>query len=76
MHHREGQSPILRFNTIGGVIPPASKILEIVPDDEALLLEAKIAANDIDVVFPGLEARVKLWRIKRGVIFHCVGVLS
>lgn len=50
----------LRFNTIGGVIPPASKILEIVPDDEALLVEAKIAANDIDVVFPGLEARVKL----------------
>lgn len=50
----------LRVNTIGGVIPPASKILDIVPDDEKLLVEAKIAANDIDVVFPGLEARVKL----------------
>lgn len=50
----------LKFNTIGGVIPPASKILDIVPDDEALLIEAKIAANDIDVVFPGLEVRVKL----------------
>jgi multidrug efflux pump subunit AcrA (membrane-fusion protein) len=50
----------LRFNTIGGVIPPASKILDIVPDDEALLVEAKIAANDINVVFLGLEARVKL----------------
>ena len=50
----------LRFNTIGGVIPPASKILDIVPDDEALLVEAKISANDIDVVFLGLEARVKL----------------
>ncbi len=50
----------LRFNTIGGVIPPASKILDIVPDDETLLVEAKIAANDIDVVFPGLDAKVKL----------------
>lgn len=50
----------LRFNTIGGVIPPASRILDIVPDDETLLIEAKIAANDIDVVTTGLDARVKL----------------
>lgn len=54
----------LRFNTIGGVIPPASKILDIVPDDEVLLVEAKIAADDIDIVSPGLEARVKLLAYK------------
>lgn len=50
----------LSFNTIGGVIPAGRKILDIVPDDEALLIEAKIAANDIDAVFPGLEVRINL----------------
>ena len=38
----------LKFNTIGGVIPPNANILSIVPDDQSLTIEAKINSNDIN----------------------------
>ncbi|MDG1286244.1 MAG: HlyD family type I secretion periplasmic adaptor subunit [Rickettsiales bacterium] len=49
----------LKVHTIGGVIRPGDAIMEIVPIDE-LLVEAKVSPQDIDVVRPGLKARVML----------------
>ncbi|WP_271271381.1 HlyD family type I secretion periplasmic adaptor subunit [Aliamphritea hakodatensis] len=49
----------LFFNTIGGVILPGRDIAEIVPADDALLLEAKINPRDIAFLRPGQEALVK-----------------
>ena len=49
----------LFFNTIGGVILPGRDIIEIVPADDALLLEAKINPRDIAFLRPGQEALVK-----------------
>ena len=49
----------LQAHTIGGVIKPGDKIMEIVPIDE-LLVEAKVSPQDIDVVVPGLKAQVRL----------------
>ena len=54
----------LKYATLGGVIPPGGTILEIVPDNEQLVIEAKIMPDDIDVVFPGLETRVKFTAYK------------
>ena len=54
----------LRFTTLGGVIPATSPILDIVPDSEELLIEAKVSADDIDVVQAGLECQVKLTAYK------------
>lgn len=54
----------LKYATLGGVIPPGGVILDIVPDAEDLVIEARIAPDDIDVVFPGLESRVKLTAYK------------
>ncbi|RON68787.1 HlyD family type I secretion periplasmic adaptor subunit [Pseudomonas fluorescens] len=46
-------------NTIGGVIQPGSDLLEIVPLDDTLLVEAKIRPQDIAFLHPGQEATVK-----------------
>ncbi|UDI93113.1 HlyD family type I secretion periplasmic adaptor subunit [Pseudomonas sp. IAC-BECa141] len=46
-------------NTIGGVIQPGSDLLEIVPLDDTLLVEAKIRLQDIAFLHPGQEATVK-----------------
>ncbi len=54
----------LKYATLGGVIPPGGAILEIVPDSEELVIEAKIMPDDIDVVYPGLDTRVKLTAYK------------
>lgn len=49
----------LLVNTIGGVIQPGSDIIEIVPLDDSLVIEAKILPKDIAFLHPGQEAMVK-----------------
>lgn len=49
----------LLFNTVGGVIPPGRDVIEIVPSEDALLLEAKVSPRDIAFLRPGLKAIVK-----------------
>lgn len=50
----------LRFKTRGGVIQRGEPILDIVPANEDLLIDARVVPNDIDVVHPGLPAQVHL----------------
>jgi adhesin transport system membrane fusion protein len=50
----------LLINTVGGVIQPGKDIIEIVPTDDTLLLEAKIRPQDIAFLHPGQTAIVKL----------------
>lgn len=49
----------LFYNTIGGVILPGKEIVEIVPLDDTLLLEARIRPKDIAFLIPGQKALVK-----------------
>lgn len=51
-------------HTIGGVIKPGEKILDLIPVDDKLIVEARIAPRDIDVVSKGLPARVRLTAFK------------
>ncbi|MCQ4326808.1 HlyD family type I secretion periplasmic adaptor subunit [Stutzerimonas stutzeri] len=59
------QSPVhgvikqLRVNTIGGVVQPGSDLLEIVPLEDSLLIEAKVRPQDIAFLHPGQKAMVK-----------------
>ena len=46
--------------TIGGVIKPGMPIVELVPLDDTLLIEAEIQPSDIAFIRPGQLARVKL----------------
>lgn len=46
-------------NTVGGVVQPGKEIIEIVPSDDALLLEARVLPKDIAFLRPGQPALVK-----------------
>jgi adhesin transport system membrane fusion protein len=50
----------IRQNTIGGVIRPGDDILEIVPLDDTLLVEARIRPADIAFLRPGQPAMIKI----------------
>lgn len=49
----------LFVNTIGGVVRPGMNLVEIVPEEEALVIEARIRPADIAFIHPGLKALVK-----------------
>jgi protease secretion system membrane fusion protein len=54
-----GQVVGLAFQTPGGVIPPAQKIMDIVPANDELILEARVAPNVIDRVHAGQVVDVR-----------------
>lgn len=55
----------LKARTIGGVVTAGQPILDIVPRDDELLIDARIAPTDIDVVRPGLSAQIVLSAYKQ-----------
>ncbi|EPO7451926.1 HlyD family type I secretion periplasmic adaptor subunit, partial [Vibrio fluvialis] len=54
-----GTIKTLYVNTVGGVIQPGMDIVEIVPTEDTLLVEAQIAPQDIAFLRPDLPAIVK-----------------
>lgn len=50
----------IQINTVGGVIKPGMNLMEIVPIEDSLLIEAKVRPEDIGFIKPDLEAVVKL----------------
>lgn len=50
----------IKTTTIGGVVQPGNDIIEIVPLDDTLLIEAKIRPADIGFIHPGQKAMVKI----------------
>ncbi len=50
----------VKLTTEGGVAKPGDEILQIVPLDEDLIVEAKVRPADIAFIKPGLPATVKL----------------
>ncbi|KQQ62620.1 secretion protein HlyD [Pseudomonas sp. Leaf127] len=50
----------IEVTTIGGVIPPNGKLMQIVPQDDQLLIEARIAPRDIAFIHPDQVAKVKI----------------
>jgi adhesin transport system membrane fusion protein len=50
----------VRLTTLGGVARPGEEIMQIVPADDDLVIEAKVKPADIAFVKPGLPATVKM----------------
>lgn len=46
--------------TVGGVVKPGETLVEIVPSDDTLVVEARVSPADIAFVHPGQKAQVKL----------------
>ncbi len=49
----------INVKTIGGVIQPGMDLVEIVPIDDSLVIEAKVKPSDIAFIHPGQQATVK-----------------
>lgn len=54
----------LRYFAPGAVVPPGGAVLDLVPQDDRLVVEAQVNPTDIDVVHPGLPAKVVLTAFK------------
>ena len=50
----------LLLSTVGGVVRPGESIMEIVPLDDTLLIEARIRPADIAFLHPGQKAMLKI----------------
>ena len=50
----------VKVNTVGGVVQPGSDLLEIVPLEDNLLVEARVKPRDIAFLRPGQETLVKI----------------
>ncbi len=54
-----GQVVGLTVFTVGGVAAPGQTLMEIVPDDKRLLVQARVAPSDADDVYQGQEAKLR-----------------
>lgn len=50
----------IEVSTVGGVIAPGGKVMEIIPLDDQLMIEARMAPRDIAFIHPGQRATVKV----------------
>ena len=50
----------VQINSVGGVVQPGGKLMEIVPLEDQLLVETRINPRDIAYIRPGLPATVKV----------------
>ena len=57
----------LRVSTVGAVIAPREPILDIVPDDPDLLVEARLRPEDISFVRTGAHADVRLTAFRQRI---------
>ncbi len=57
---KAGLVQALQVHTIGGVVSPGESLMEIVPQDDDLIVNAKVSPNDIDNVKVGQTAEVRL----------------
>jgi HlyD family secretion protein len=56
---QDGRVHQLNIHTVGGVAGPGETLMLIVPESDSLLVEVKVAPNDIDQVRPGQRATVR-----------------
>ena len=58
----------LQVHTIGGVITPGMRIVDIVPQEEDLIIEASVAPVDIDRVKVGQQATIRFSSFAMGTV--------
>ncbi|HEV7368096.1 HlyD family type I secretion periplasmic adaptor subunit [Arenibaculum sp.] len=57
----------LQLHTVGGIIAPGEPILDLSPRRDRLVVDVRVAPEDIDVVRAGLPAQVRLTAFKQRV---------
>jgi len=73
---RAGVVTNLKYHTIGGVVAPGAPIMDIVPQNDELVVEAKLKPIDIDSVYKGQHAKVQLTAYQARFVPKLEGVVS
>jgi HlyD family type I secretion membrane fusion protein len=63
-----GRVVALTVFSVGGVIQRGEKILDIVPDQDSMTIEAQIAVEDISDIKPNMRAEVHLTAYKQRIV--------
>lgn len=71
-----GTITALRVHTLGGVVVAGEPLMDLVPRQDRLIVLAQVKPEDIDLVRPGLEARVRLLAYKHRRVPPVDGVLT
>ncbi|MEM6914164.1 MAG: HlyD family type I secretion periplasmic adaptor subunit [Pseudomonadota bacterium] len=58
----------LKVSTVGSVVRPGDVLMELVPEDEELIINARVAPIDVDNVAPGLSTEVRFTAFKAKLI--------
>ncbi|WP_392434232.1 HlyD family efflux transporter periplasmic adaptor subunit [Yersinia sp. HM-2024] len=66
----------IQVSTVGGVLQPGGKLMEIVPIEEQLLIETRINPRDIAYIRPGLPATVKITAYDASIYGNLTGVVE
>lgn len=66
----------LEVTTEGSVIRPGEVLMEIVPTNDNLLIEAQVPTTDVDNVLPGLETEVRLSAFKTKLMPIILGTVQ
>lgn len=71
-----GQVVGLTVHTVGGVIGAGERLMEIVPERVALVIQARIAPDDADDLFVGQEAEVRIPALHARALPPILGTIS
>ena len=66
----------LNVHTEGGVVVPGQLLMEIVPDNDALIVEGQVLPTDVDDLLVGQSARVKLSGLQQRTTPELTGMLQ
>ncbi len=82
VEHADIRAPVsgyvhqLNIHTVGGVVQSGDVLMQIVPRDSLLTIEASVAPSDIDQVHTGGQATLRLTAFNRRVTPELNGVVS
>lgn len=58
----------LVYHTIGGVISPGAKIMEIIPQDDDLIIDSYVSPNEINSLKTGIQVKIQLNPYKQRLV--------
>ena len=70
---QEGKVINMQVHTLGEVVDPGQTIMNIVPEDDTLIVEAQVRPTDVDNVHIGQEARLRITPFKQRATPELIG---
>ena len=70
---QEGKVINMQVHTVGGVVPSGQPIMNIVPEDDTLIVEAQVRPTDVDNVQVEQEARLRITPFKQRATPELIG---